>query len=390
MSIDVTRARAETPGCARVVHFDHAGASLPAQRTLDAVAAQARREAEVGGYRAADDAADTIEATYDSMARLLNASPDEVAFAGSATHAWATAWNALDLRAGDRVLVSRVEYASNVLAVLQARRERGVELEVIPSTATGEVDTDALAAMIDGRVRLVCVTHCPTEGGLVNPAAAVGEVARAAGVRYLLDACQSVGQLPIDVREIGCDLLTGTGRKFLRAPRGTGFLFVRSELLDRLEPHPPDHLGAPWVAADRYEPRPDARRFEYFERSFANQLGLGAAIDHAIELGLHEIRDRVDATATKLRERLAALPGVTVRDEGTVRSGIVTFDVAGEAPDALVARARSLDVNLAVSRQPMARFDLAPRGITELVRASVHYLTTDDEIDRLVSLVGRG
>jgi selenocysteine lyase/cysteine desulfurase len=381
--IDVARARADTPGCAHVVHLNNAGASLPPQPVLDAVIAHLELEAHIGGYEAAEQVAEPITAATDSIARLVGASVDEIAFAESATRAWDQIFYAMPFRPGDRILTHRVEYASNFVAMLQVASRTGARIEVVPSTASGEIDVDALVGMLDERVALVAITHVPTSGGLVNPAAAVGAALAGTGIPYLLDACQSVGQLPIDVRAIGCTFLASTGRKFMRGPRGTGFLYVATDWIERLEPDVIDLRSADWIAADRYELRPDIRRFEQWERSWAGYLGLGVAAEYALGIGLDAISDRVGELAESLRDRLRDRPGVTVHDQGSQRCGIVTFSIAGHEPDGVRAAAHAHGINIWTTPANMARLDFDPRGLESVVRASVHYFNTDAELDQL-------
>lgn len=378
-------ARAQTPGCATgMIHFNNAGAALPSRPVLDAVLGHLGREAEIGGYRALAEASKRIEAVYDSVARLLNAAPDEIALVESATRAWDIAFTALTLAPGDRVLTARAEYASNMLTLLHAAQRRGVVIDLAPDDADGQVDVAALAALIGPRTRLIALTHAPTDSGLVNPAAAVGALAAAHGLPFLLDACQSVGQMPVDVAALGCTMLSATGRKFLRAPRGTGFLYVRRDWLQRLDPATLDMRAATWTAPDAYEIRPDARRFETWEAAAANRLGLGAAVDDALRWGLPAIRARIDALATRLRARLTEL-GATVHDRGVVRSGIVTFST-DEAPAAVMARLQAAEINVSVSSPGWSRFT----GVQPRVRASLHYYNDDDEIERFYGVLARG
>jgi selenocysteine lyase/cysteine desulfurase len=385
-AIDVERERAGTPGCHDVAHLNNAGAALPTRQVLDTVIGHLELEARVGGYMAADLVAERSAAVYASVASLIGAAPDEIALTESATRAWDMACYSLasTFRLGDRVLTSAAEYASNVIAFLQLARRHGVELVFVPDDASGQLDVDALRALVDDRTRLIAMSWIPTQGGLVNPAAAVGAVARDAGVPYLLDACQAAGHLPVDVDALGCDFLSATGRKYLRAPRGTGFLYVRRAWIERLEPPFADVHAAQWAEGDRIVLRDDARRFEAWERSVANQLGLGAAVDHALALGVDAIAARVLGLGASLRERLRAVPGCTLQDRGEQQCGIVTFTIDGADPYACAAQLREEHVNISVSTIDFARRDFEQRGLTAVLRASVHYYNTDEELDRLV------
>jgi selenocysteine lyase/cysteine desulfurase len=386
-TFDVARARRETPGCERVLHFNNAGSSLMPRQVLDATVDYLRLEADVGGYEAADREHEAVERCYGAAAELLGCERDEIAFIENATRAWDMAFYALPFAPGDRILTSRAEYASNVIAFLQVAEQTGAVVEVIPSDESGQLSVEALEQMIDERVKLIAITHVPTNGGLVNPAAEVGKVAHAAGIPYLLDACQSVGQMPVDVREIGCDLLSTTGRKYLRGPRGTGLLYVRRVLCQNLEPPLLDLHAARWVAADRYEIRGDARRFENWETNYAGKVGLAVAIDYARAWGLDAIWERVQALASRLRRELPAIPGVTVRDIGVEQCGIVTFTVDGvdasEVQRALAARG----MNVTTSTVSSTRFDMEARGISDVVRASVHYYNDEEEVGRFCDAI---
>jgi cysteine desulfurase / selenocysteine lyase len=388
--IDVALARRDTPGTQVVAHLNNAGAALAPTPVTEAVIAHLRREALIGGYEAAAEAAAQVEHAYVAVAGLLSCAGSEVAIVENATRAWDMAFYALRFAPGDRILTGRSEYASNAIAMLQVAARTGARVEVIADDEYGQIDVAALERAIDEDVRLVALTHVPTQSGLVNPAEQVGRITRAAGVTYLLDACQSAGQLPLDVSVLGCDLLSATGRKFLRGPRGTGFLYVRDGLATRLEPPFLDLHAAEWVAPDRYEVRADARRFETWEGNVAARIGLGVAVDYALGWGLDAIAERVGALAARLRERLRTLPGVRVHDRGQRLSGIVTFTVDGVRAADVVQRLRTAAVNTSVSAAGSARFDLPRRGLSEVVRASVHYYNDDEELDRLLRAIPLG
>jgi selenocysteine lyase/cysteine desulfurase len=385
---EVAAIRAATPGCAGRIHLDSAGASLMPQTVLDAVTGHLALEAAVGGYEAKRRRADELAAVYDACAAVIGAGRDEIALLENATRAWDAAFYALPLQAGDRILTGRAEYVSNSLAFLQLHRSRGVEVQVVEDDEHGQIDVAALRDAIDERTKLIALTHVPTNGGLVNPAAAVGAVAREAGVTYILDACQAAGQLPLDVAELGCDVLSTTGRKFLRGPRGTGFLYVRRELAERLEPPVVDVRSAIWTAPDSYQLAPGMRRFETWEMSYASLLGLGAAAQVALDVGVDRTWAHVHALAADLRTRLESELGAVVRDKGAVRGAIVTFTLDGVDPHGLRERLEQRSIGVSVSEPADSLHDSAVRGLPQMVRASLHHFTTSEEITAFVQAVG--
>jgi cysteine desulfurase/selenocysteine lyase len=300
----------------------------------------------------------------------------------SATRAWQAAFLSVPLQPGDRVLTSASEYGSNYLQLLHSAARRGVSVEVVPDDEAGQISLDALARALDERVRMVALTHVPTGGGLVNPAAAVGRLVLGTEAVYLLDACQSVGQMPIDVDEVGCDFLAATSRKYLRGPRGVGLLYARAATAGRLEPALPDLRSAIWDAPDRYRFRDDARRFEAWEMPIAAKIGLGVAVEYALDWGLPAIWHRVRQLADDLRRDLQELPGVNVHDLGVERGGIVTFSVRGKDAEGVRRSLAEAGVNVSVAEAGSARLDFDRRGLEAVVRASVHYYNDADDLDR--------
>ncbi|RBQ18802.1 aminotransferase [Spongiactinospora rosea] len=386
--IDVEALRADTPGCAHVAHFNNAGAALPPRPVTDAVIAHQRLEARIGGYEAAEHAEKAIAGSYEAIAALIGAAPDEIAFIENATRAWDMAFYSIPFAAGDRILTTTSEYASNGIAFAQVARRTGAHVQAVPDDEHGQMSVQALAAELDrGRVALVAVNHVPTHNGLINPARRIGALCRRAGVPFLLDACQSIGQFPVDVADIGCDMLSATGRKFLRGPRGTGFLYVRRDLAARLEPPFLDLHSATWTAPGAYTIRPDARRFETWERNVAGQIGLGVAAGYATAVGLAATGRHIRGLADGLRRRLADLPHVTVLDRGEHRCGIVTFDVRGHRPADVKRALREHAVNLSVTDIAHHRLD-APT-VPAALRASPHHYNTETEIDHLAGLIAR-
>ncbi len=385
--IDIEKIRADTPSCQEIIHFNNAGASLMPKPVFAALQRVLEDENRLGGYEAERRAQPDIHGFYAAFGALLNADPDEIAYVENATRAWDMVFYGLRLGKGDRVITHSSEYASNYLALLQQSRRLGFEIDLVPSDRFGQIDVEQLEAMLTPQTKLIAITHVPTQGGLVNPAAAVGELAQKHGIAYLLDACQSVGQIDVDVAQIGCDFLSGTGRKFLRGPRGTGFLYVRRSMLERIDPPFVDLLSAKWTAHNSYEFAAGAKRFENWESNVAGRVALGEAVRYAKAIGLNHIETRVAKLADVLREALSDIKGVQVRDLGQTKCGIVTFTKEGRDPQFIEERLREKGINVSVALMTSARLDLEARNLSSLVRASVHYFNTEDEISRFVQAV---
>ncbi|MEY3667999.1 MAG: hypothetical protein RL572_1539 [Pseudomonadota bacterium] len=383
MHHDIAELRRQTPGTSHLLHFNNAGASLSPAAVSTAVREHLELEQRIGGYEAAAAASAAIEHFYTAFAAHLNCAADEVAWAENATHAWNTLLYAIAFRPGDRIVTGQSEYASNYLSLLHLARRGQVHVEVVPNTAQGTVCLEALdKALRKSNVRLLALTHVPSQSGVVHPVAQAGAMARARGILYLLDVCQSAGQLALDVEALGCDMLTGSGRKYLRGPRGTGFLYVRRDILDTLQPAWIDMQAARFLDARHYVLREDARRFENWECCVAGKIGLAVAVDYANALGMQWIEARVRALASRLREGLRQMPEVNVHEIGHDLSGIVTFSTSRESADALQQRLLTRGINTSVVRVRNNPLDLAARGLGDLNRASVHYYNTDAEVDQ--------
>jgi len=387
--LDIDGLRADTPGCGgSLIHLNNAGAGLMPRPVLESVQAHLTREATVGGYEAKALAEPMLKAMYDSAAHLIGGKPNEIAYMENATRAWDAVFYAFDWQPGDKVVTASSEYNSNMIAFRHAEARYGIEVVIAPDGPDGTVDVAGLSALLDKRVRLIAISHMPTNDGLINPAAEIGAVAKAAGIPYLLDACQSVGQCPIDVTELGCTMLSSTGRKYLRGPRGTGFLWVREDWIDRLNPPFLDNHAATWTAVDGIAVKDSALRFENWESYYAGRTGLGVSLDYAATVGVEASWERIQMLANRLRAGLSALPGFTVRDRGTRQSGIVTFTKDGADPAELSRRLREeYRINTSVSDVQLTREDLIESGIIAMVRASPHAYNTEDEVDRLLNAV---
>ena len=380
---EIQQLRAETKGTAVKIHFNNAGASLPPDVVVDTVVQYLKEEATCGGYETEYTYRNQLDNTYTLTAQLINAGKDEIALMENASMGWWTAFNGIDFKKGDEIITSEYEYVTNLIGLLHAQKKYGTIIKVVPNDEQGNFNLQAFEEAITPQTRLIAVTHIPSTAGGVLPVAAIGNIARRHNILYLLDACQSVGHLPVDVKEIGCDMLCVTGRKYLRAPRGTGFLYVRKEVQDTLNVMFMDGFTTQWVTTEDYKLRSDARRFEMYEKNRALTLGFGKAVEYALNTGISKIWQRIQHIALFMRQQLAAINGVTVHDVGDVKCGIVTFSVNGTDTYIVKNKLGEKNINVSVGKAVSTLYYMNRYQLQNVVRASVHYYNTEDEVNIL-------
>jgi selenocysteine lyase/cysteine desulfurase len=387
--MNIQRLRAETPGCEERIHLNNAGSALMPEPVVRTIQDHITLESRIGGYEAADARRDAVQGAYQSVAELVGTRPENIAFTENATASYVQALSSIPFERDDVILTTRNDYVSNQIQFLSLQKRMGVRVLRAPDRIEGGVDVQAMADLIPRHhPKLVCVTHVPTNSGLVQDVGAVGSVCRDEGVLYLVDACQSIGQMPLDVHELQCDFLSATSRKYLRGPRGAGFLYVSDRVLEGgLEPLFIDMRGAEWIDDDRYRAVRDAKRFESFEFAWALVLATGEAARYATAIGLETIRDRVRALAGRLREALGAIDKVRVLDHGSELCGIVSVSIDGWNPKELMAALRERRINTNAQIRAYAVIDYDEKGVTESLRMSPHYYNTEEEIDRTASAI---
>jgi selenocysteine lyase/cysteine desulfurase len=383
--IDVAREREHTLGATVSHHFNAAGSALPTAAVVSTVVAHLRLEERVGGYEAAAQVKDHVEATYTAAAALLGCADDEIALFDSASTGLRVLLDAFRPAPGSRIIASRSTYVSHALHLMTLHKEHGIELVIAPTDAQRRVDLGALEALLaDGRPTILTIAHIPTSSGLVEPVHEIGVLARRYGAAYLLDATQSVGHLDIDVARIGCQVLVTTGRKFLRAPRGTALAFVQRDCAALLLPTAPDVRGSQWTGAHSWEVGGTARRFETWEAGIAGRLGLGVALDEANQRGIVETAGWLTATGDLVREALRAIPGVTIADPDGSDSAIVTFLVDGVESARVSAALADRQVRVVSVPATHGQWDLGDRAIASVVRASPHVYNDGEDISELL------
>lgn len=377
--------RAQTPGVKGRIHMDNSGSALMADPVIDVMQQAFQRDVALGGYVAQAQQADRLEAGYGSLASLLGGETSDYAFVGSAVDGWTKAFYSLPLGSGDNIVTAYNEYCSNYIAYLQLVKTRGVEIRVARQAQSGGVDLGHLEQLIDNRTVLISLSHMPSSSGEINPVAKVGAIAQSAGVLFQLDACQSVGHVPVDVTAIGCDIMTGTSRKFLRGPRGIGFLYINEKARAAMEPVVLTNQSAVWTSADDYSLRDDARVFEAWERSVVNQLGFAAAIDYLLELGVEAATAQIANNAGYLRARLPDIRGVTVECPLNATSAIITLNVDAHTPEEVKTTLERQNIAVQTASVVHTRLDMETRGIEAAVRVSPHYYTSQSEMDDLLT-----
>jgi selenocysteine lyase/cysteine desulfurase len=382
----VERWRADTPGCHDRIHLNNAGAGLAPRPVLEVMQGHLAREAELGGYEAQDAAAADGQRAYEAVARVVGARPANIAVVEYATVAVSQALSAFDFRPGDVLVTTRSDYPSSQTMYLALARRQGLVVQRAEDLPEGGVDPESVRRLIrHPRCRLVSLTWVPTNSGLVQPAAAVGAVCEEAGVPFLIDACQAVGQMPVDVTVLRCDYLAGTARKFLRGPRGIGFLYVSDRALaGGAYPLYVDMRGAEWTWADDFRLYDGARRFENWEFAYALVLGLGEAARYSLAVGEVGFA-RARALAAALRTKLAALPQVQIMDRGAERCAIATVAIPGRDLAAVKLQLRARGINTSVSDRDDGVMDMSAKGVTQTLRLSPHYYNTEFELDTAVA-----
>ncbi len=383
--MNIEKVRENTPACLERIHFNNAGSSLMPLSVTKVMAQFTELEASKGGYYAQEACQENINEIYTSIAKLINCEAKEVALCESSTVAWQKVLLSLKFNPGDEIITTRSEYSSNYMFLLKLQKDKGIKLIVIDEDTNNDLELADIELKITSKTKLISITHMPTGNGVVHPIEAIGKIAKKHNLLYIVDACQSAGQYPLDVSKIQCDFLTASGRKFLRAPRGTGFLYVATDKLKSLDPAFIDLRSADWQSPSVFKRKDTAIIFETWEKSFSNYLGLGQAVNVANTLGLENIWERVSENSKALRQGLETITEVQNQDNAKTLSGIVTFIVDGQAsPKDLVDYLKSKNISIGVTKREFTQLEFESRKFNFVFRASVHYFNTKKEIESFV------
>lgn len=401
---DVDLARQETFGCHRLIHLDNAGAALPPDCVTETYIAALQEEAEIGSYRSARKQTAALRQTYAELAQLLNCHVSEIALVESGSRAWDLSFSMIQLAPGSVIVTTEYEYANNYIMMLRAARQCNCRIEFIRLDEGGDISLSHLSELIDAwgkDIRVISVTHVPTHNAIINPVEKIGQLIRSAKTSgaladtavYMVDACQSVGQMPVDVQNIRCDVLTICSRKFLRGPRGVAAIYFRKETLDReiasnnAEPTFLNIPGFTWVQEHSYEMRRDGRCFETWESNYSAKTAFGRAINYYMARDPIGVERYVTGLAAHLRKVLRNVNGVSLTDVGANKSALVTFSMKGLPANGILHELEANNINVSIIDRRTAHINMNKRQQHFLLRSAVHYYNTKDEVEKFAQLI---
>lgn len=387
-SEDLNLVRQDTPGLSSRVHLDNCGSSLMPRPVIDVMKAFLDSEMHLGGYVAQEQHSATLSAVYTSLASLFGGQKTDYALTGGAVDAWSRAFYSIPLGSNDNIVTMYNEYCSNYVSCLQRAKNEGVEVRVARPDASGKLDLNHLSKLIDDNTKIVSITHVPSSSGQVADVAAIATIAKKYGAIYLLDACQSVGQMPVNFERIGCDIATATSRKFLRGPRGVGFMYINEATRRRIEPAMLTNQSAAWSKDNEYELLGDATMFEMWERSCLNQLGFGAALKYLLDFGADKLMGQTQEVAASLRQAIYTQSGIVPVCQPDANAAIITFNKEGRVAADIRAELAKRDITVQVSSVFHTRLDLGARNIQSAIRVSPHYYNSLAEFDQFLTALG--
>jgi selenocysteine lyase/cysteine desulfurase len=387
--MNIETIRSQTKGLDGKLFFNSAGSSLMQDQVIECMLNYLEEERMIGGYAAAAKHQESINGFYTQVANLIKAKEKNIAFATSATDAYNQALSSIPFQSKDVILTTNNDYISNQLAFIGLQKRYDVEIVRVNDLKKGGMDAEDCIEKIEKlKPKLVAITHIPTNSGLIQDVYSIAPACKASGAYYLIDTCQSIGQLNISVETLNCDFLTATGRKFMRGPRGTGFLYVSDRVLNEgLTPLFTEQCGAEWTEEFGYKIMDSALRFERWERNCGNMLGLAKATELINKIGIESIEKRNNELQLFAREALSKLPNIQCTDIGENLCNLITFTNADGSINRIVELFATNNVSFSISGINSALIDFTKRELTEVVRISPHYFNTEKEISTLIDIL---
>lgn len=367
-------------------YLNNAGSSLMSHETINSVIDHLSLECRVGGYRAASMCELQIEDFYGLAAKLVGApSSTCIAFMDSASRAWNMALYGLPLCDGDEIVTLSSEFGTNLVSIFHFASKVGAKVTVLECDPSGFFDMSELRKCLERGARLIAISHVAAHASIVNPVEEIGKLVAQFEALYLVDGCQAAGQMDIDVVEIGCHAYTATGRKWLRGPRGTGFLYVKESSL--ISPLYVDLASADLAFGNDGKPSgvtigSDARRFELWERSIASMIGLKVALSQYLALDQNDVHARMRTASLDLRKCISANSNLKLIGNEASNSSIVgfyTLDPSRE--DALKRAFEDAEIQISTMGDWDCPMHFPKNGAGSIFRLSPHYYTEHDTVD---------
>lgn len=382
--MNIDKIREDTLHCDNFIHFNNAGAALPPKSVNEAIIAFLKEEEATGGYEMEARHAESIDQIYKEIAKLIRCQSDEIAITDNASTAFSKALYSIPFQEGDEIITSEIEYSSNFLNYLKLKRDKGINIITIPVGENGPIDIQKLEDSISKKTKLVAVTHMPTSSGAIAPVGAIGEITKQHDILYMVDTCQSIGHYPTFVDELHCDFLTGTSRKYIRGPRGLGFLYARKSIYKDLDPFMLEAMGAEWQSTDSYELNYTSKMFEAFEKPYAFMMGLQEAVKYANNLGIENIWSRITDLSTYARSLFAQHKELSLQDgKGKELSGIITLTIKNKSSLEIQEELKRNKINISICKPFTSLTDMQNKGLDSSCRLSLHYYNTKEEVERV-------
>lgn len=391
MDFSINQIRQNTPGCLDKIFINSAGSSLMSKEVVQISKDYMDMEADIGGYDVMANHYEDFNLFYLEASKLINANPRNMAFAISATDAYSKVLYSFKWTEKDVILTTKDDYVSNIISFIHINRRFGSQIKFVDCLDSGDLDYEDLARKLEQyKPTIFALTHIPTSAGTIHDAEKAGEICANFDTYYLLDACQSIGQLDVDVRKIKCDFLTVTGRKFLKAPRGTGFLYVANHILDTdMGPLCIDLAGSTWDSETSFKFGSEAKRFEFWEKNYSNFLGLTQAIREINEIGIEKIAAYNKMLSGYFRNELEQVDGLKIYDHGSLKGNIITWKIPGLKQSEISKLFHERRVIFSFSSNTSALYDLNKKGEEWLVRFSPHFFNTTEEADQVGEILSK-
>jgi cysteine desulfurase / selenocysteine lyase len=375
-------------------YLNNAGAGIMSTKTYEVIINYLKLEREIGAYHAAAKSKTLSDNFYINAAKLINAnSPSEIAYMDSASRGWNMIVYGTPLKKGDTILTLSSEFGTNLITLFNYAKLNDFKVCVIKCDINGSFLIEEIENKLKEGAKLIAISHAVAHGSIINPVEEIGKLAKKYGAYYIVDGCQTVGQIKVDVQSIQCDAYMTTGRKWLCGPRGTGFLYVKSS--SQMRTTQLDLASADLIFDDnlnliRIEVRNDAKQFELWEKSFANLLGLSSAIEECLESKIEVISVKIQELSNKLRFAASSNENIKLIGKTISLSGILGFYLDDYSKESYVQNEfDKFDLRISTMSDWDCPMHFPKNGANKIFRLSPHFYTDNDTIEKACEIISK-